>query len=526
MVELEPLIVDLVIVGAGYAGINALNAASHHLQQGARVAIVAKEAAWGGQWVWQYDYVRLHQPYRSFSAGEREWKLQKPWSYLAGKKEILQHFEDIAAACVQEKSLNMIQLFNYEACSHEALAPPHAGSWEGNAVQVLVAPLKSAQLPRLRIIAKLLIEAEGADIQPKPALDFSASDLVHSLRPVDVLTPEWNVRMTVGDCKDKPIWVIGSGKTAMDVMLRLSEFIPGANNRIRCICGRGTWFLNRDVMNVEDWWQKHVPGNNTFLDYMVALWEKWDGSNTQETYRAMAELGFMHSVVPEAESFMIGICSSAEVQAVRTILNPFEEKLVRAHLVDIVADGQDVQLKLQRISDGSSFMLPIASGSVVINCTDHIMPAAQRHHRPILSHSGLVLSPQSICGFTGPSANLCTHLHYKGLLEPLWGKMPRFPAYTIAEKEKFGISGLMFAVLSTAFLVQALPNGQKYQPQRSSLPLYRLILAGLRLRNRMKAVVGKHFKLHHNRFTDEYTPQDQDPDGILCGNVGRPMSRL
>ena len=39
---------DLCIVGAGYAGVNALNAAAHHLAPGSRVVVIAKERDWGG----------------------------------------------------------------------------------------------------------------------------------------------------------------------------------------------------------------------------------------------------------------------------------------------------------------------------------------------------------------------------------------------------------------------------------------------------------------------------------------------
>ena len=46
MVVLEA---DLCIVGAGYAGVNALNAAAHHLSPGARVVVIARERDWGGQ---------------------------------------------------------------------------------------------------------------------------------------------------------------------------------------------------------------------------------------------------------------------------------------------------------------------------------------------------------------------------------------------------------------------------------------------------------------------------------------------
>ena len=47
----ETLQCDLVIVGAGYAGINALNSAAYYLPKGARVVVIAKEHRWGGQWL-------------------------------------------------------------------------------------------------------------------------------------------------------------------------------------------------------------------------------------------------------------------------------------------------------------------------------------------------------------------------------------------------------------------------------------------------------------------------------------------
>ena len=93
---------DLCIIGAGYAGVNVLNAACPHLPEGARVVVVDRGTRFGGQWTDQYDYVRLHQPYESFTAHDREWAFSKtkPKAYLASKTEILSHFADIAAACV------------------------------------------------------------------------------------------------------------------------------------------------------------------------------------------------------------------------------------------------------------------------------------------------------------------------------------------------------------------------------------------------------------------------------------------
>ena len=39
--------------------------------------MVAKEGEWGGNWTSQYEFVRLHQPYRGFTAGARAWSLDR-----------------------------------------------------------------------------------------------------------------------------------------------------------------------------------------------------------------------------------------------------------------------------------------------------------------------------------------------------------------------------------------------------------------------------------------------------------------
>ena len=56
---------DVVIVGAGIAGLNALFAASQYLSRDQKVILVDRRERVGGMWVDTYDYVRLHQPHAS-----------------------------------------------------------------------------------------------------------------------------------------------------------------------------------------------------------------------------------------------------------------------------------------------------------------------------------------------------------------------------------------------------------------------------------------------------------------------------
>ena len=98
----------------------AFNAAAKYLSPGDKVVVIDQGAGWGGQWVDQYHFVRLHQPYSIFTAGERQWSFAKtrPASHLATRKEILAHFEDIVTSNEREGALDLVPLFGYQYTDH------------------------------------------------------------------------------------------------------------------------------------------------------------------------------------------------------------------------------------------------------------------------------------------------------------------------------------------------------------------------------------------------------------------------
>ena len=50
------------------------------------------------------------------------------------------------------------------------------------------------------------------------------------------------------------------------------------------------------------------------------------------------------------------------------------------------------------------------AGTVIVNCTDSLGTTAQVNSwEPVISGGGKVLAPQTIVGFTGPSATIATH---------------------------------------------------------------------------------------------------------------------
>ena len=74
---------ELVVVGAGIAGLNALYAAVQYLPPEARVLLVDQKSLAGGMWNVAYHYARLHQPHPMFTVGDMKWSWRRPAAYLA-----------------------------------------------------------------------------------------------------------------------------------------------------------------------------------------------------------------------------------------------------------------------------------------------------------------------------------------------------------------------------------------------------------------------------------------------------------
>lgn len=208
------------------------------------------------------DFVRLHQPYSIFTAGARSWAIagRKPANYLASKKEILAHFEDIVKANVQENGINLIPLFGYQYTTHAIV---------DGAVELTVRRMENrfedaalAPPPCVHIRADRMIKAMGANIQIKRPFPFAPTTRVVSLCPADILTPSWNAYMRSEEARDKPIYFIGSGKTAMDCVYHLcrTDDEEVYKHRLHCVAGRGVQFMNRDMLFPTGWFQRNIFG--------------------------------------------------------------------------------------------------------------------------------------------------------------------------------------------------------------------------------------------------------------------------
>ena len=100
-----------------------------------------------------------------------------------------------------------------------------------------------------------------------------------------MLTPACNALMQFSKDRDKPIFIIGSGKTAMDTMNALdSELGASVAGRIRCVTGHGAWFMMRDP-----------PPNQPEEPDPFARWFDYDGSNGAVINKMLGEQGQLHS---------------------------------------------------------------------------------------------------------------------------------------------------------------------------------------------------------------------------------------
>jgi hypothetical protein len=256
-------------------------------------------------------------------------------------------------------------------------------------------------------------------------------------------------------------------------------------------------------------------GTTGVSDYFVQMLQMYNGDNAREVLDEFERRGFFHSAIPGAEAWSLGIAAVEEIDVIRQALRPVEQKIRKAHLLAVVDDPDDegqALLKLRSVADSSISYLPVPRGSVLINCTESLGKAAQVGFEPILSDDGLVLSPQTACGFTGPSATMLTHAWYykPGRLEKIWRKLIRVSLELPKEKFKFGLHALYPLLFNTLTLRLALPPLFSLTDQSSPVnlwPMHRRPLIMLQVFWKVNAMRAKHQKFMTLRFSD---PQPEE----------------
>lgn len=461
---------DLCIVGAGYAALNGLNAAAKYLKKGERVVLVDKNATWGGQWVQQYDFVRLHQPYRMFTAGDQRWTLKRDPSYLATRREVLEHLATVPH--VSAGHLEVKPLFGHAYRGHTVS--------EGRA-EIAAAPVSSDDpSATVRIRARRLLKATGTDIVMLPPFRLSSRQ-VRSVAVSDpvLATPEFLESAA-------PVYVIGSGKTAMDTVRHVLQQ-SRAKRPVHVLAGSGMWFVVRDSA-FPGGRARHF-GGMLVADYFLRLALPFDGRNEAAVVQSLAADGLMTNVFGQGGNFRFGLLSLAERDEVRAGVS----EVHRGHLVDVDHGHMVVR------EGGSERKVPVADGSWFINCSTHLRYFP---HEPVLQDGGVVCAPQFMLGFSGTSAYYGAHLWFRGELASVAEELFRV-RIDVEPKLRFGPHMGLMVMANLALSRPALSLMTKFEGDFNKwYPLHRQLPMLARVMATRGKVIRKAEELLRTRFSD------------------------
>ncbi len=373
---------ELIIIGGGIAGLNALAVASGYLSAHDRVVLVDSRPRAGGMWVDTYDFVRLHQPHPIFTAGNITWQLGKPASHLATRDEVLDHLR--YCVDVARTKVDLEERFGWEYVAH------------AEADGIVTVTLRGPDGHSEALETKRLIKAYGNHVMPSAPLPISSA-AVHSTTPEEL---SGTIAKRPED--SGPVWIIGSGKTAMDVALMLRRECPG--RELNMVAGSATLFSRRETFfptGPRRWF------GGTRINAMLreaAL--RFDGTNEQEVAAWFADTyGISPSAAPT--NFFGAYLSDHECADVRTGVRRIEP----GHFDDVVdtTDGPTLVFR-----DGRSLAIPV--GSWLVNCTGYLVQPGHPYE-PFVSDTGNVLSIQLRSSVTGPFTSFAgyylTHLMFR-----------------------------------------------------------------------------------------------------------------
>lgn len=371
---------ELCILGTGIAGLNALYAATHYLPQNTRVVVIDKNEEVGGMWQNTYKYVRLHQPHQFFTVGDLPWKLKKAPSYLASRTEIIDHMTDCYAKI--KEHFDVRELFGSQFERQEELR---------DRVQVYV----SSNDESIQINTKQFIKAKGFNIKPNEPFKLSTKNVVSCV-------PE---NLDLDRNPDKPVYIIGGGKTAMDTAL---EFIRHNPKRpIHLIAGKGTWFMCRDDFfptGINRYWKGSLLSK---LNRMLA--RKFDGDNAEECLDYFKENGGI-SLQEDFQYFVLGLLSREENETIKNGLS----SIITDYLLDVVESDTGAELRFK-----NSNPKKVEEGAIFVNCSGYLV-RDMPEYEPYLSPGKRILSIQSSSSaivFTTYASYFLTHMFFRDKLE-------------------------------------------------------------------------------------------------------------
>ncbi|MFV0299764.1 MAG: FAD-dependent oxidoreductase, partial [Paracoccus sp. (in: a-proteobacteria)] len=381
---------DLVVIGAGVAGLNALYAAVRYLPKGARVLLIDQKPVAGGMWTIAYDYVRLHQPHPMFTVGNLAWNWTKPPDYLATRDEVQRHL-----ASALDRIADRVRLET--RFGHTVSACDEIETGLGRQARVSFHP-NDDPARVTTVTASRAIHAQGVNYRPSTPLALSS-------RAVIPIIPQ-DLRTTLAAHPKAPLYVIGGGKSGMDTILAAIEADP--SRRVVLVSGPGTSFINRDrnfPIGVKRW-VAGLPLSRMGRD----LGTRFDGDNEEAV---LARFRRHYSSDPEGPDrvFLFGIQSSEERARISAGLSRHH----RDYLIDVTDEAQGPVMALR-----GGAREAVEPGSIFVTCTGSIVRGgAADAWQPCLSPGDAVLridARDSYHLLTSVSGFFMVHLLYRGLL--------------------------------------------------------------------------------------------------------------
>ena len=292
---------------------------------------------------------------------------------------------------------------------------------------------------------------------------------------------------------DKPVYIIGGGKTAMDTACQLIKRYPEKN--INVIAGRGTYFINREALfpaGVKRYWQ-----GTLLLDLFKECALRFNGDNERELTAFMKR--YCHAPDSGAEHHFFGLLSLEEL----TVIKSGCREIIMDYLDDILEQGGVVKMYFRKREP-----MTIESGSWVINCTGSLLRSSSPPE-PYISQSGRVMcvnQTDSSIVFSSFGGYFLGHMFLDEKLKdyPLYGM--NHEALIKANKEAYPFVAFTQLLYNFYTLMEALPlqtilrchlDFHKWYPlHRQAFVMTKLLLNKKRYR--------RHFKQSLDRFHERY----------------------
>lgn len=379
---------DLVVVGAGVAGLNALYSAAEYLPKGAKVLLLDQKDAAGGMWNTAYDYVRLHQPHPMFTVGDMRWQWNKPRDYLARRDEVRDHLSSALEPISGKVDLKT-------AFGQTVIACNEVQTDQGFRAEVTFHPNNDPGRPRT-ILTERVIHASGLNYRLAEPLPLSSASVI-SIIPQDL-------RKTLAAHPDAPVYVAGGGKTGMDTILATLSDNPA--RKVSLINGRGTNFLNRTKYIPTG--RKRWTGGKLVSQVFRDLALNFDGDNEDHTIEHVRR----HYATDPANRngvFLYGLQSEEEHARITAGLR----ETMPGYLADVIDSPDGPVLTLR---DGH--MQAVEPESIFVNCTGSFFRTSEMTDAlPCLSPQGTVVAINARDGFhflTSVAGFFLVHLLYRG----------------------------------------------------------------------------------------------------------------